>query len=246
MYSLPDITNGNVLPAPAGLSAGALVIAGVLLWMFVNKGLLVVAGLGAFGPGILRELGWLNDQDEFQRQAARRAGYHAWLVGGLAAVLILSVLQWGKQGTEVSIEWIGLILALMWLIWLFSALLTYWGARRTTTVVLLIFGSFWLVFGVATILSEATQGRTSSSLLTKCWECSRKSRSSDRSSSVPGPCTGGPGSRGACSSPWLTLQFGPWGKDGWSTQLLTLTLLAPPLFACGIALLRDDRSEEAE
>ena len=34
--------------------------------------------------------------------------------------------------------------------------------------------------------------------------------------------------------------------DGWSTQLLTLTLLAPPLFACGIALLRDDRSEEAE
>lgn len=166
MYSLPDITNGNVLPAPAGLSAGALVIAGVLLWMFVNKGLLVVAGLGAFGPGILRELGWLNDQDEFQRQAARRAGYHAWLVGGLAAVLILSVLQWGKQGTEVSIEWIGLILALMWLIWLFSALLTYWGARRTTTVVLLIFGSFWLVFGVATILSEATQGRTSSSLLT--------------------------------------------------------------------------------
>ena len=77
-----------------------------------------MAGLGAFGPGILRELGWLNDQDEFQRQAARRAGYHAWL---------------------------------------FSALLTYWGARRTTTVVLLIFGSFWLVFGVATIISEATR-----------------------------------------------------------------------------------------
>jgi len=124
MYSLPDITNGRVLPAPAGLIAGALVIVGVLLGMFVNKGLLVVAGLGAFGPGILRKLGWLTDPDEFQRQAARRAGYHAWLVGGLAAVLILSVLQRGKQGAEISIEWIGLILGLMWLTWLFSALLT--------------------------------------------------------------------------------------------------------------------------
>jgi hypothetical protein len=34
--------------------------------------------------------------------------------------------------------------------------------------------------------------------------------------------------------------------DDWSTQLLTLTLLPLPLFACGIALLRVDLSEEAE
>ena len=179
MYSLPDTTNGRVLPAPAGLIAGALVIAGVLLWMFVNKGLLIVAGLGAFGPGILRELGWLNDQDEFQRQAARRAGYHAWL---------------------------------------FSALLTYWGARRTTTVVLLIFGSFWLVFGVATIISEAT-------------------RAVHRWPRITGSVL-------VAVASLFTWQFGPWGMDDWSTQLLTLTLLALPLFACGIALLRDDRSEE--
>ena len=243
---MADPTNGRVLPAPAGLIAGALVIVGILLWMFVNKGLLVVAGLGAFGPGILRELGWLNDQDEFQRQAAHRAGYHAWLVGGIAAVLILSVLQWGKPGAEISSEWIGLILGLMWLTWLFSALLTYWGARRTTTVVLLIFGSFWLVFGVATIISEATQGGTSASLLTNllgvfagitivgpfflgAWAVHRWPRA-----------TGGVLIAVAALFTW---KFGPWGMDDWSTQLLTLTLLALPLFACGIALLREAGSE---
>jgi hypothetical protein len=37
-------------------------------------------------------------------------------------------------------------------------------------------------------------------------------------------------------------KFGPWGLDDWSTQLLTLTLLALPLLACGIALLVEDRS----
>lgn len=28
--------------------------------------------LGTFGPGILRELGWLKDKDEFERRAALR------------------------------------------------------------------------------------------------------------------------------------------------------------------------------
>jgi len=45
-------------------------------------------GVGAFGPGILRELGWLKDQDEFQRRAAHRAGYHAFAVTGLVAFFI--------------------------------------------------------------------------------------------------------------------------------------------------------------
>ncbi|HSM16107.1 MAG TPA: hypothetical protein VK845_03790 [Gemmatimonadales bacterium] len=69
--------SARALPPLPGLIAGGFVIVGVLLLMFVAKGLLFVAGLGAFGPGILRELGWLRDQDEFQRRAAHRAGYHA-------------------------------------------------------------------------------------------------------------------------------------------------------------------------
>ena len=235
----------GLLPSPAGLVAGGLVILGVLLWMFVNRGLLVVAGIGAFGPGILRELGWLNDQDEFQRQAAHRAGYHAWLVGGLAAVLILSALQWGKSGADVSIEWVGLVLALMWLTWLFSALLTYWGAKRTTTVVLLVFGSFWLLFGVATIISEAMDGTGSFDLATTLLGVMA-------GISIVGPFLIGawavyrwPRATGAVLIVIAALfawKFGPWGMDDWSTQLLTLTLLALPLFACGTALLVEERS----
>lgn len=233
----------GVRPSAAGLVAGGIVVIGVLLWMFVNKGLLIVAGVGIFGPGILRELGWLNDHDEFQRQAARKAGYHAWLAGGVAAVLVLSVFQWGKQGAEISIEWIGLILALMWLTWMFSALLTYWGARRTTSVVLLTFGSFWLLFAVATIISEAAQGRTSSSLLTNLLGIVA-------SVTIVGPFFVGawavhrwPRITGAVLvviSSLFTWKFGPWGMDDWSTQLLTLTLLALPLLACGIALLTEE------
>ena len=233
------------LPSAAGIVAGGLVVLGVLLWMFVNKGLLIVAGLGAFGPGILREFGWLNDQDEFQRQAARRAGYHAWLVGGFATVVILSVLQWGNPEADVSTEWIGLILALMWLTWLFSSLLTYWGARRTTTVVLSIFGSFWLLFAVATIISEAIAGTSSSDPSTILLGVFA-------SISIIGPFFVGawavhrwPRATGGvliAVAGLFILNFGPWGMDDWSTQLLTLTLLALPLLACGIALMLEGRS----
>ena len=232
-------TTDRIRPSMAGVLAGGLVVLGVALWMLVNKGLLVVAGIGAFGPGILRELGWLDDHDEFQRHSAHRAGYHAWLVGGLAAVLILSALQWSKPEANVSIEWLGLVLALMWLTWLFSSLLSYWGATRTTRVMLLVFGSFWLLFGIATIISEAADA----------------SGSFDLGGTLLGVVAGitiiGPFFLGAWAVPrWPRItgslliaiallfawRFGPWGMDDWSTQLLTLTLLALPLFACGIAL----------
>jgi len=140
---------GRQLPPLPALIAGGLVIVGLLLDMFVAEGLLVVAGLGAFGPGILRELGWLKDKDEFQRQAAYRAGYHAYLIGGLATLLIISALRWRGPDLQVSSEWVMLILLILWMTWLFSALLAYWGARKTASRVLMVFGSFWAVFVLA-------------------------------------------------------------------------------------------------
>jgi len=109
--------------------------------------------------------------------------------------------------------------------------------------VLLIFGSFWLLFAVATIISEASDCSPGTSLLgvvagitivgpffLGAWAVHRWPRIT--------------GSALVAVASLFTWKFGPWGMDAWSTQLLTLTLLALPPFACGIALLREDRSEE--
>lgn len=234
------------LPPTSGLIAGALVIAGVLLWMLVAKPLLIVAGLGAFGPGILRELGWLRDQDEFQREAAYRAGYHAYVVGGLAAVLIVSGLDWDSGSLSGSSEWVGLVLVVMWLSWMFSGLTAYWGARRTTSRVLLTFGSFWAVFGIATIVSEATS-RPGSAVETLvgvaaglsivgpffvlAWTAQRWPR-------VTGVILIG-----------VSAVFVRWfwsSNQRLSTTLLTNALLTVPLIASGIGLLRESGGIESD
>lgn len=144
--------NRWTLPPLPGLIAGLLVALGVLLFMFVSKGLLFIAGLGAFGPGILRELGWLRDHDEFQREAAHRAGYHAYLVGGMAAVLVLALLQWESTTAEDATEWLRFLVVVLWLTWMFSALLSYWGAATTTSRLLWTVGSFWAVFVIASLV----------------------------------------------------------------------------------------------
>ncbi|MDX1394662.1 MAG: hypothetical protein R3195_09725 [Gemmatimonadota bacterium] len=140
---------------PTALVSTAVVAAGVLLWMFVSRGWLVVAGLGAFGPGILRELGLLSDHDEFQRRAARRAGYHAYLIGGFAAIAVLSAIEWGGGAVDESAEWIRFIVVVLWLTWLSSTLLTFWGPQKTAARVLTAFGAFWAVFVVATLIGDA-------------------------------------------------------------------------------------------
>lgn len=152
------VPRARLLP-PVGIVASVLVAVGILLWMFVSRGLLIVAGLGAFGPGILREIGWLKDHDEFQREAARRAGYHAYIVGGLAAVMVLSFIEWGNGAVDESAEWVRFVVVVMWLVWLASTLLTYWGPAKTASRVLRTFGSFWVVFVVATLVGETRSGQ---------------------------------------------------------------------------------------
>ncbi len=46
------------------------------------------------------------------------------------------------------------ILVVLWMTWLFSSTLRYWGARKTASRVLIVFGSFWAVFVIANVLSE--------------------------------------------------------------------------------------------
>lgn len=135
-------------PARGTLVAGAFVIAGFFLG-HINWGFLSIAALGTFGPGILRELGILNDQDEFQRRATRKAGYHAFLTAGLFTFLLISYLRTGQRNVEEPEVLVSLILAVLWFTWFLSSLLSYWGPQRTVSRVLIAFGAVWLTFTIA-------------------------------------------------------------------------------------------------
>jgi len=131
-------------------------VTGLFLAATVDMRFLILAALGTFGPGILRELGWLCDQDELQRQAARRAGYHAYLAGGFAAVLVVAVLQAGQVEVAGPALAAALVLAVMWLTWLFSGLLDFFGPQQAVSRTLVVFGTFWLVFAVLGHITEPT------------------------------------------------------------------------------------------
>jgi len=236
------IAGGSGAPSTAGLVAGALVVIGVLLWMFVSKGLLFVAGLGAFGPGILREVGLLRDHDEYQRQAAHRAGYHAYLAGGLVVALVASGLAWRGGEIRDAAEWVLFILVVMWGAWMFSALLAYWGARKTAVRILRTFGAFWAVFVVASLAGDAHWPRNAHDLwlavqgvlagtmfvapfFVLAWTADRWPRR-----------TGG--FLLAVAALFLAVTA-PIGGLQWSTILVRDTLLVAPLVVTGIALLRE-------
>ncbi|MCF7826209.1 MAG: hypothetical protein K9M55_05875 [Candidatus Marinimicrobia bacterium] len=140
-------------PAQATLIAGLLVILGFAL-SEINWWFLSLVALGTFGPGILRELGLLNDQDEFQRRADRRAGYHAFLTAGLFTFLYDAYLRSGDRSVGEAEISVSLILAVLWFTWFLSSLLSYWGPQKTVSRVLNAFGWVWLVFNIAGNLGD--------------------------------------------------------------------------------------------
>ena len=130
--------------ATTWLSAG-LVISGYVLALSSSGWFLLLSALGAFGPGVLREIGWLRDKDELQLQAAHRAGYHAYLTCGIVAFVSLAYFQSGVHDIRDSQNLAMLFVALLWCTWSLSALLSYWGPRKTAARILVAFGSFWVV-----------------------------------------------------------------------------------------------------
>jgi hypothetical protein len=234
----------TAIPPLPGLVAAGFVILGVLLTMFVAEGFLALAGLGAFGPGILRELGLLRDQDEFQRQAAHRAGYHAYLIGGLATALIVAALRSGEATLDGSSEWVMLILVVLWTTWLFSALLAYWGARKTASAVLNVFGSFWAVFVLASIIGESENmgeillgALVGSIVVVPFFVLARKAGRWPRPTGA---------ALLAVALLFLVMFVPSWAARSFklSSLLVTAMLLIVPLVASGIALLREDPQSE--
>ncbi|MBU0741469.1 hypothetical protein KKG45_02280 [bacterium] len=139
--------------SPSNVIAGTLVLGGFIL-AEIDWGFIALTGVGIFGPGILRELGWLRDKDEFEMRAARRAGYHAYLVGGLVVFLLIAVYRSleGPEETPTPIDYPSLlvttIFAVLWFTWLLSSLLSYWGALKSARRILYAFGTVWLIFNI--------------------------------------------------------------------------------------------------
>jgi hypothetical protein len=220
------------LPPLPVVIAGLLVATGILLSLFVAMGFLVLVGLGAFGPGLLRELGWLRDEDEFQRQAAYRAGYVAYLVGGFTAVLVISVLKWREANLDGPVAWVGLVLIVMWGSWLFASLLRYWGARKMTSRLLVIFGLFWAAFVVGGHWTEPAALLMESLVVVPffllAWSAGRFPRATGTILLVL-----------AAAGFWFFFDLGrAFGTR--PTQMLTFVLLLAPLIACGAALLGEE------
>jgi hypothetical protein len=225
-------------PSPATLIAGGVVLLGFVLAQWYRWGFIAMIGVGTFGPGILRELGWLRDQDEFQRGAAHRAGYHAFIVTGLAAFLIYAYTRSGgtlKQAEELSLVYI----ALLWFTWMFSSLFSYWGPHKTAFRVLLTFGCVWGVFNIISDLHDPVA--MAMQLLVTTAPFFILAYVSRRSPRVAG------GLLIALSAFFLAVYFGTsrFNFLALVVKISTAVLFVGPLLASGVALLRPREEERA-
>jgi hypothetical protein len=134
--------------SPSNLIASILVIGGFMLTS-VDEIWALLMGVGIFGPGILRELGWLRDKDELELRAARRAGYHAYLVGGVMIFTLVAVYRSKEPVIEEPSSLVLSIFVVIWFTWLLSSLISYWGALKMAKRVLYAFGVVWLLFNLA-------------------------------------------------------------------------------------------------
>ena len=218
------------------LVAGVLIGAGFALSSW-SPWTLLLAALGAFGPGLCREVGWLADQDEFQRQAAHRAGYHAFLAAGFAGFAIFAFLRAGGRPAADAADVPAVLLAVLWFTWLLSSLVTYWGPATAAARMLLAFGTVWLAFAV--VSNVGTEWTGWAALLLHALLCAPFFALAWTSSRWP-RVTGSLLLAAAAAAFWgLGIFRNP--NLGLLTQGFTFVLFVGPLTASGVALLTGPR-----
>ena len=140
--------------AKVGLAACVTAFAGIILGTTVHVGFFSLFALGAFGPGLLRELGLLHDLDDLQREATRRAGYRAYLASGFFLTLVLIVRKWGELNLGDDMVPASLVLCLLLVVFMLAFGLSFWDVRQAATIVLVALGLFWAAFVVLSHGSE--------------------------------------------------------------------------------------------
>lgn len=136
-----------------GLGLVALGMVGAV----VNLPMLALASLGVLGPPLLRELGWLKDDDDFTRQAAHKAGFHAMVV--ILGLLVIDRLlmrvgdslppAFDRHGLYYPLEnTISTGLA----VFAISYVMQYWGVRVGAVRVVVGAGVLVVLTGVSNIL----------------------------------------------------------------------------------------------
>lgn len=154
-----------VKPSLVSLLAVLSVITGLLLTT-MNWWWLLLTLFGSVLPGLSREVGWLHDRDEYQMHAIRRAGYHAYLACVAVGIFLIAWLRATEAGRDKFLDVGGaenvamLMVCLAWLTWLFSWLVSFWGAQRAASRTLLMFGLIWLTFTVLSNTGSEWNGWT--------------------------------------------------------------------------------------
>jgi len=134
--------------SPVGIVAVLLVFAGFFLAVTVHIVFFAVLAVGAFGPGLLRQLGFIRDLDECQKRASVEAAHRAFIAAGLFLTAVIVARNWGKLSLGDDLVPASLVLALVLVVYAVSYCLSFWDPRQAAFLVLLSFGVFWLVFVV--------------------------------------------------------------------------------------------------
>jgi hypothetical protein len=134
--------------SPVGLIAFVLVVVGLALGASVHKGFMILMAMGAFGPGVLRQFGVLNDLDDFQKEAAAQAGLRAYLVGAIFLMVVLIAQGWDVLSLSNDQVPASAIVTMMLVVYYASYCLTFWDTRKAVPRILLAFGVLWLAFSI--------------------------------------------------------------------------------------------------
>lgn len=131
-----------------------LVVVGLLLGTTTHTAFMILFALGAFGPGLLRQVGLLDDLDELQKEAAAKSGLRAYLVTAILMMAVVIGENWNRIGFGLEKVPASSVVLLMLIVYYASYCLSFWDTRKAVSRVLLAIGLFWLAF---VVLSHARE-----------------------------------------------------------------------------------------